>query len=128
MQMGYHPGFKVDSGKMKIKGKALAMTKDMKFEYINIDAKNTHELDWEKYDSFIFETNTFTIENDKYDLKITSNFKYTTLWTADVDNYVCVEPYSDIPGIAKEYATVSEIDDTDWTMKMEYISKEKNDN
>lgn len=124
MQIGYHPAFKVDKGDMKIKGKAHVITADFKDKVEEIDVDNINDLPWEGNDTFIFEQSEFTLHNDNYDLKVSTNMKYIALWTIDT-KYICIEPYSDLPGVFGDKSTNSIVDDTDWTIKIEYIERNK---
>lgn len=123
MQIGYHPGFKVDKGDLKVNANSLTINQDGTWFKEKINVNSVKELDFSKVESYILDVNELVLENEKYDLKITTNMKYLVLWTVDIDEYICIEPYSDIPGIIKGEESNHVIDDTDWTMSMEYIEK-----
>lgn len=101
MQFGYHPAFNYDKGGLRIKSKSICINKNLTRSELDIDIKNISELPWDKVDTFIFELQELTLENEKYDLTVKTNMKYIAIWT-NGDKFICLEPWSNLPTHAKK--------------------------
>lgn len=101
MQFGYHPAFNYDKGGLKINSKAICINKDFSKSELDINITNLSELPWNKVDTFIFELQELTLENEKYDLTVKTNMKYIAVWT-NGDKFICLEPWSNLPTHAKK--------------------------
>ena len=99
-QFGYHPAFNYDNGTLKIDSISVNINKDFTIEKDNLSTTNISDLNWEKVDTFITEQKTFELINNKYTLLFSSNMPYTAIWT-NGDKYVCIEPWSGLPSLAK---------------------------
>ena len=97
IQFGYHPAFNYDKGDINIKQNNVHVVyKDMTSGFENVDINNLSELPWDKVDTFIFETKSIELINEKYSIEVSTNMKYIAVWT-NGDKFICFEPWSNLP-------------------------------